>query len=1039
MGVLDRQHANGGGGGQRRGFATTSTASINSTRLINKHKLNYKTPDPLLSSLKQLLADEPDLNKSSRSPRQSPSPRHSARSNSVDRQHTNPTTKSTTSAPLAPPSIDFDLSHLATPRPWNPSLADYSRLEPGSFVDVRRGGLPLSGIYLGPAPPTDTGAHLTRDHQILASNGAFVGVLPEDVTLSLPFADASLARRANQDGVQSDAARSLWQLQRRFEFAFERRTKELVERGAKDVYRIIQSDPGPSKVSASSQPKSSPARRAKPATITTNDALGHLLSGGALPSTGESDEWSLMDHLVMHNILMASEDQFVADPVAHRTTGKFTVRPTDELNELNQIREWVRTGGKDLDTFVDESVAAIKFGQANQSRGATDQLATATVQGPAWSPSSLRLLNFLKQAATGSSRLIQPNPYLAITPAILKAVNAKLNPTINGPSISSSPLTSTDINSAKAAATSVPLGSELDVQDMSRERILAFLADVGAVAGWEDWVAHESQDLREWEANECTKDQMDDSRPKPSKNGVLDPHDAVRHDFAKLAVYTIDDPGALELDDGISIERVSASPAQYWIHAHIADPTTIIAPGSPMGLMAQQRNNTEYFPERTWAMLPHDFIEHNNLSLGSGGGGGQKTLTISARIDDTGEVFETIVRAGVVNNVKRLTYGAVDKLLGYDRPSAGPTLYHPLDPTKADNFNIGSTTPARQTDDAILGTDSTALADLTLLHTLATALIGRRTKDDALYWHMPRASPTVTGDITHHYDIPTSPTFYTQSPVISLPLASPIGGADRAPAPQSTPAQLVVSEMMILANRSAARFAAERGLALPFVSQPKPDVSDDQLAAILALRNPHTGEARGEDVLKQGIEFSRSEVGLEPKPHWPMGIKDQFGYVRVTSPLRRFGDLLGHWQLKSALLNGGQAKAAFDKTQVGQMIATMNDIGQRRGKIDRHANAFWAAYLLRAKHRALASGGPGPRDELAEEVLASLTAIALRAPLHSIGDGRWLQQCLVKEVGMMGQVWMGSLAEGLAVGEEGRVELVKVVVGGRSRLIVRRT
>lgn len=119
-----------------------------------------------------------------------------------------------------------------------------------------------------------------------------------------------------------------------------------------------------------------------------------------------------------------------------------------------------------------------------------------------------------------------------------------------------------------------------------------------------------------------------------------------------------------------------------------------------------------------------------------------------------------------------------------------------------------------------------------------------------------------------------------------------------------------------------------------------------------------------------------------------MGIKDEFGYVRVTSALRRFSDLLGRWQLRSAFLKGGRARPAFNQTEVQQMIATMNGITKRRGKIDRHADARGASHLFHAQHHALAFIVPSPPDKLAEEAHASLTVVALRATLHSVGCGR---------------------------------------------------
>jgi hypothetical protein len=104
-------------------------------------------------------------------------------------------------------------------------------------------------------------------------------------------------------------------------------------------------------------------------------------------------------------------------------------------------------------------------------------------------------------------------------------------------------------------------------------------------------------------------------------SGSLQPldHDALeglRKDWDNLPVYCIDDIGAKEIDDGVSIEPTDSSD-EYWIHVHTADPASKIAPRSALAQRAEFMVRTLYFPEDVRGMLPK-FLVGENFSLAPG-------------------------------------------------------------------------------------------------------------------------------------------------------------------------------------------------------------------------------------------------------------------------------------------------------------------------------------------------------------------------------------------------------------------------------------
>ncbi len=104
---------------------------------------------------------------------------------------------------------------------------------------------------------------------------------------------------------------------------------------------------------------------------------------------------------------------------------------------------------------------------------------------------------------------------------------------------------------------------------------------------------------------------------------------------------------------------------------------------------------------------------------------------------------------------------------------------------------------------------------------------------------------------------------------------------------RETPSQVLVSEMMILANSLFARFLSDRKVPAPFRSQPPPseriEMGDehDPVASYLSKKS-----------------LVRGEVLTEPGRHSTLGLDC---YTTATSPLRRYPDILVQRQIKSVL------------------------------------------------------------------------------------------------------------------------------------------
>ena len=95
----------------------------------------------------------------------------------------------------------------------------------------------------------------------------------------------------------------------------------------------------------------------------------------------------------------------------------------------------------------------------------------------------------------------------------------------------------------------------------------------------------------------------------------------------------------------------------------------------------------------------------------------------------------------------------------------------------------------------------------------------------------------------------------------------------------------IVAEMMIITGEAVANFMYEKEIKIPYVSQPPPE-------------DKFPPEASLSEQFKYRKTLKKSELHTFPSLHSGLGIDI---YTRVTSPLRRYSDLLVHHQINAYL------------------------------------------------------------------------------------------------------------------------------------------
>jgi exoribonuclease-2 len=143
----------------------------------------------------------------------------------------------------------------------------------------------------------------------------------------------------------------------------------------------------------------------------------------------------------------------------------------------------------------------------------------------------------------------------------------------------------------------------------------------------------------------------------------------------------------------------------------------------------------------------------------------------------------------------------------------------------------------------------------------------------------------------------------------------------------------LVAEMMILAGEVAGLYGKTHALPLPFRGQPQPDLpSDEEL-----LQYP-PGPVRYVHLRRC---MPRSEMGINPIRHAGLGLDH---YIQVTSPIRRYSDLLAHFQIK-AHLRGDSLPFSSDELQ--NILFSVADSAYEATLTERQTNRYWSLEYLR--------------------------------------------------------------------------------------------
>lgn len=416
-------------------------------------------------------------------------------------------------------------------------------------------------------------------------------------------------------------------------------------------------------------------------------------------------------------------------------------------------------------------------------------------------------------------------------------------------------------------------------------------------------------------------------------NIVITPGDlANRRDLRKTCIFTVDPPTARDIDDALSIEKISDD--RYQVGVHIADVSHYVTPNSPLDKLAQERSTSVYMVNTMYPMLP-TVLSTNLCSLNPKVD--RFAFSVLWELDGQGNIVDgtTWIGRTIIRSCVKLSYLDAQKCI--DAQEAGdlsPALAH-----------LAQLSPEHPTEKIA--------QDILHLNTLAQIMRARRFSTGALRLSRLRL----------HFELDEA----------GMPI-------DAHPYYIKESNQLI-EEFMLLANMSVAQFIYK---AFPesALLRSHPEPKDDILLAFSHLMKALNIEF---DTTTSGGVF-KSLTQLEDWQHRPIEelvtkamnaaiylstgtIKTEQDlwhyalnvpyYTHFTSPIRRYPDIVVHRQIQAAIDKAKgiaptleSSNPLADPCHDREWVATVADHSNERKKASRKAQddsikLFACLYLKR--------------------------------------------------------------------------------------------
>jgi hypothetical protein len=717
--------------------------------------------------------------------------------------------------------------------------------------------------------------------------------------------------------------------------------------------------------------------------------------------------------LAVRKALHHNEFRFKSDSRSQRLTNVFAIRPKYDVTLVETVHDWIRQyeehialcanedGNKDTErtaeaTYVTQFIEKARriVDKARKHRdpllgivgpSKTRQPYLESIWGEEFSSTDRQLINFLQAWVLTGQFVQMPGLYSACA-SLLHAVDRYKGFADNR----AKPTTDAEAS-------------------MDRATGFLFLQELGVLMPHENRAVYDEQlmlpTVRLSRNLELLNTRAEIMRKKPD---FRDSMAELRHDWGSTDVYCIDGAGAKEIDDGISISKVPGSSSERWIHVHVANPTAFFEKTHVLSGLAAHMTETVYTPERTFPMLP-TWVTRDYFSLRRN----RPVLTFSVRVSESGEILEKKLQPGIVRKVTSITPAQVAEYLGEKPDKSVARLVVGGDVPVAD-FNIAKPKLSEH-----------QRQELRDLYKVAIALWEKRKANGGIRVGLGKAECRVferPGQAGLNWSAPSTD---RSRQIRGDPIIEVTARVTGDTLVETIDASNIVEEIMLLACHAAASWCAERNIPAMYRGTIETPTSFGQTLEEFREQTLNPYKAK-HGALSPTLGFQYMQAlgrGITHSSSIPHKIIGYPSYVKVTSPLRRFSDMVAHWQIEAALRYEAQTGRKFDfndsaatprpalpftQQQIQESIITLCPRERIISNVKGYSNAHWTVVAFMRAFYFTEAKLPETFQVLVRDVDSNVTGYA-KALLKDFSAKVGLSWSTVQEPVELGDVWEAKI------------------------------
>ena len=659
-------------------------------------------------------------------------------------------------------------------------------------------------------------------------------------------------------------------------------------------------------------------------------------------------EISMPTMFAVHRALVQDDLGFKLDYGNHRETGMFEIAPRREVVFVKQVRQWLRQ-------YQENLVMLASGDRVSQKESLVDNPIPGFIEKARRLIVDSRRTRAVTQSGgigPSSIKVTPVKPYLSLIEHVaLETFTEAESVVIRFLEFWSARRSMAQYSSLNSLGPMILRAIGMyEGFELGEGTGFTLLQELGVIAPWENRVAFNTRlalpghnyDLKADSLQEDAYRSINDWQPKDAMAHL-------RKHWDELDVYCIDRAEAQEIDDGFSLEKIDGDPSQFWVHVHVANPTSFISPDHPMAQFAAHLTETLYFPEKIYYMLSPK-VTRTRFSLGND----RPSLTFSAKINLNGKILDTKITPSTIENVHFFTPGEIRDALAVQNTESKPTS----------SFSVGGAVPDITRHG--LGKELTQkqIATLRILQQLGAARRRVRESRGSVNVQLYQAEPSVyfaaNGKSQLLLPWRSKARRLEGDPVISMAVGmfNPIPDARSRGADE---AEMLVPDMMILAGEVAAMWCSERNIPVLYRgTQINPELQDP-LEFKKQILDPAIAKCGYPPFLLMAQYIGTIGKGVTSSaPHQHVIIGTD-AYTKVTSPLRRYGDMLAHWQIEAAIRHEASTGTSllgstdhsflpFSRSKIDTMLPRISDRERMISTAKRRSQRHWVLQLLFRAH-----------------------------------------------------------------------------------------